>query len=114
MSLIEDLVELDTGTVVAVLGAVATGGLLSKVWETITGRRKRRVDETQVLSAISTAIREEVRKENAELRDRLDKVIGAVSGLTDVLDELFPKITGLDDAERKTLRASLNLVKRAT
>ncbi|MDM2418408.1 Uncharacterised protein [Mycobacteroides abscessus subsp. massiliense] len=114
MSLIRDLASLDTETVVAVLGAVATGGLLGKVWETITGKRKRRVDEAQVLSAISTAIREEVRKENAELRDRLEKVIGAVNGLTDVLDELFPKITGLDPAERKALRASVNLVKRAT
>lgn len=114
VSLVDELIDLDAETVVSLFGALAAGGVLSKALEFVTGRRKRKVDEAQVLSAISTAIREEVRKENAELRDRLDQLLGAVTGLTDILDDLFPKITGLDEEERIALRRKLNLAKRVS
>lgn len=114
VSFVDELIDLDPETIANLFATLAAGGLLTKIWEFTTGRRKRKVDEAQVLSAISTAIREEVRKENAELRDRLDQLLGAVTGLTDILDDLFPKITGLNEEERIALRRKLNLAKRVS
>ncbi|WP_099021259.1 hypothetical protein [Mycolicibacterium palauense] len=110
---------------IGVLSAFLSGGALKAVWDTLFGWKKRHreeeaareqheLDEVQTLQKLSAAFREEVRNENNELRERMDKVVDAVTGLTDTLDDYFPKITGLTDDERLALRQRINKVKRAT
>lgn len=96
------------------LGALATGGFFTALWRSLFAHRLRKAGEAERLVRLNAAFREEIRKDNNELRARMDKVVDAICGLTDMLDELFPKITGLTDAERLTLRHSINLAKRAT
>lgn len=96
------------------VGALGTGGLFTAMWNQFWGGRTRKLDEADVLSRLSTAIREEIREENKELRERMDRIVDAVCGLTDLLDELFPKFTDLTPEERVRLRARIAQAKRAT
>lgn len=101
--------------IIAALTALFAGGFMSNLLATVTGARRRRIDEAEVLSRISSAIREEVRKDNAELRDRMDHIAEALIGLTTLLDELFPKMAdSLHPDERDALRHRINQAKRAT
>lgn len=101
--------------IVAVATSLFAGGFMSSVFATAMGGRKRKVDEAETLSRISSAIREEVRKENADLRERMDRIADAMIGLTDLLDEIFPKIVdSLRPEERDALRNKIKQAKRAT
>lgn len=102
------------GYVATVVAAFLGGGLLKDMWATVVGRKRARLEETQALSQLSAEIRAEIRAENQDLRDRMDAVVAAVTGLTDLLDDYFPKITGLSDEERLALRHQINLAKRVT
>src|SRR6476660_9092930 len=95
---------MDPGDIVSMVGALATRGVLTAVWQSIVRPRKNKVDEAATLERLSAAFREEIRKENNELRGRMDKVVQALTTLTDVLDDVFPKIQGLTAEERNRLR----------
>lgn len=84
------------------------------MWQQLFGGRKRQLDEAEVLSKLSKEIRDEIREDNQDLRDRMDRIVEAVCGLTDHLDELFPKMSGLTAQERMTLRESIAQTRRAT
>ncbi len=100
--------------VLALVAAIFAGGFMTSVLTTITGGRKRKIDEAEALSRISTAIRDEVRKENADLRERMDRIAEAMIGLTDLLDEIFPKIVdSLHPEERTALRNKIKQAKKA-
>lgn len=98
----------------ALAAAAFGGGLTREMWQQLFGGRKRQLDEAEVLSKLSSQIREEIRTDNQDLRDRMDKLVDAVCVLTDHLDELFPKISGLTTLERTTLRESISQTRRAT
>lgn len=95
-------------------GALAAGGFLSKVWDTLFHKRVRQLDEADILSRLSSALREEIRTENRGLRKDIQTMKDAMVHLTDVLDELFPSITGLTDDQRNLLRQAANQAKLAT
>jgi predicted nuclease with TOPRIM domain len=110
--------------VIMLLSALGVGGYIPTLWRNVFGRkallkkqeqdqRQLELNEAEVLSRLSTAIRAEIREENKDLRERMDRVVEAVCGLTDQLDELFPKFTGLTDEERTTLRAGMSRARRA-
>lgn len=96
--------------IMLVLGALAAGGFMSTVFTRIFGTRLGEAD----LANLSTQIRTEIREENQELRDRMDTMVGAVCGLIDLLDELFPKISGLSAEERIALRREITQARRGT
>lgn len=101
--------------IVAIVTALFAGGFMSNLLTTVTGWRKRRAEEAEVLSRIGSAIREEVRHENAELRERMDRIAEALISLTDLLDELFPKVAdSLHPDERDALRTKIAKAKRVT
>lgn len=97
---------------IAIIASIlfGSGGWVSA----IASWRKTRIDESTALSRISKEIRDEIREENKEMRDRMDKVVQAVLSLTNMLDDLFPKITGLSTDELIQLRLRLNHLKRIT
>lgn len=103
-----------TSEVLAFLG----GGFSSAVLQTVVGwsarKRQAKIDETERLSHIAGIIREELRNENADLRKRMTDLVDAVAGLTDALDEVFPKMSGLSAEERIMLRQKINQARRAT
>lgn len=105
---------MNTYQVLALAAAAFGGGLTREMWQQLFGGRKRQLDEAEVLSKLSGEIREEIRKDNQDLRDRMDRLVDGVCGLTDQLDELFPKISGLTTQERTSLRESSSKVRRAT
>ncbi|MBB5167191.1 hypothetical protein [Mycobacterium sp. AZCC_0083] len=84
--------------------AAATGGIFNHVWDTVFGKRKRKLDETELLQRMSAAFREEVRRENSELRERLEKVIRGLNKLTDVVDDFLYRATGISESDRMALR----------
>jgi hypothetical protein len=94
------------------IGSLIFGG--GGVLTAIGSWRKNKLDEAQILSNISAAIREEIREENTALRERLEEVMDAVIDLTNLLDDLMPKMTGLSPEERLALRYRLNRLKRVT
>ena len=100
--------------ILGIVGGLATGGLMTAIWQTVFGRKKAKLAEAEALSRISTAIREEIREENRELRERMDRIVDAVVSLTDLLDDIFPKLSGLNEEERTSLRRKINAAKRAT
>ncbi|AEK09950.1 hypothetical protein FDH96_gp038 [Mycobacterium phage Rey] len=95
-------------------GIAGTGGLAVVMWQSVFRPKVPQITETEAVQKLSAAIREEIRKENAELRKRMEVVVTAVVGLVDLLDDLFPKITGLTDEERIALRHKINLAKLTT
>lgn len=95
------------------VGTYLGGGLTREMFTTLFGSRKRRLDEAEVLSKLSKDIREEIRSDNQDLRERMDKIVDAVCGLTDQLDVLFPKMSGLSPQERMSLRESIAQTRRA-
>lgn len=102
-----------TEVVVALVTSLFAGGFMSNLLMTFVGTRKRKTDEAEALSKISAEIRQEVRQDNQELRERIDRLADALISLTDMLDELFPKIaTNLHPEERDALRAKINNAKR--
>lgn len=96
------------------IAALAAGGFLSKVWDTLFHKRARQLDEADILSRLSSEIREEIRTENSGLRKDIRTMKDAMVHLTDVLDELFPSITGLTEAQRNILRQAANQARLAT
>lgn len=100
--------------IAAVIVAVAGGGLLQSIWRTVFAQKLSKAEEAELLTRLSAAIREEMREDNKELRIRLDGIADAIMGLTDMLDELFPKISGLTVEEREALRHRINAAKKAT
>ncbi|QNJ56843.1 membrane protein [Mycobacterium phage Reindeer] len=104
----------DVAMVATVVGALATGGVLTAVWNSVFPPRRDRTSEAEAIQQLGADIRREIREENEALRLRMDVVVNAVISLTDLLDDLFPKITGLSEEERIALRHKINLAKRAT
>ncbi|QSM01083.1 hypothetical protein SEA_NANOSMITE_38 [Mycobacterium phage Nanosmite] len=105
---------MDGAQIMTLVGALATGGFLTAVWGSVFRPKGSKVSETEAIQKMGAEIRAEIRKENEDLRKRMDVVVDAVVGLVDLLDDLFPKITGLTDEERIALRHKINLAKRAT
>lgn len=105
---------MDIYHIALLVGAFAGGGFFNRVWDSLFGGKKRKLDEAGVLSELSKQIREEIREDNKDLRDRMDLIVVAVCGLTDTLDDFFPKITGLTDGERIVLRERMSATRRAT
>lgn len=105
---------MDLYHIALLVGAFAGGGFFNRVWDTVFDGKRRKLDEAGVLSKLSQEIRNEIREDNQELKDRMDKIVEAVCGLTDQLDELFPKISGLTAQERMTLREHIAQTRRAT
>ncbi|ATN93997.1 membrane protein [Mycobacterium phage Kumao] len=109
------MIDVNTGTaIMGLITALATGGFLNAVWNSFTGRRAAQLNEAEIVARLSKEIREEIRAENKDLKGRMDKVVEAIIGLTDLLDDLFPKITGITPEERKALRRKINEAKLAT
>ena len=103
-----------TELLIALITAIFAGGFMSNLLATVTSGRKRKMDEAEALSRISSAIRDEVRRENADLRERMDRIAEAMIGLTDLLDEIFPKIVdSLHPEERVALRNRIKQAKKA-
>ncbi|AER26086.1 membrane protein [Mycobacterium phage Diminimus] len=105
---------IDVGMIATAIGALATGGVLTTVWGSFFAPKRDKTSEAEAIQKLGAEIRQEIREENAALRERMDVVVNAVISLTDLLDDLFPKITGLSDEERIALRHKINLAKRAT
>lgn len=100
---------------VAIITSLFAGGFMSNLLAAATGSRKRKTDEAEALSRISSAIRDEVRQDNADLRDRMDRIAEALIGLTDLLDELFPKMAeSLHPDEQHALKVRISHAKRVT
>lgn len=103
----------DAYQAMALAGAAFGGGLTREMWQQLFGGRKRQLDEAEVLSKLSKEIRDEIRTDNQDLRDRMDLLVGAVCGLADTVDEYFPKFTGLSNQERIVLRERMSQTRRA-
>lgn len=104
---------MDLYHIALLVGAFAGGGFFNRVWDTFFGGKKRKLDESEVLSKLSREIRAEIREDNQDLRERMDRLVDAVCGLTDCLDEFSPKFTGLSAQERIRLREHQSRVRRA-
>jgi hypothetical protein len=105
---------MNTYQIMALIATYLGGGLSREVWTLIFGGRKRKLDEAEILAKLSREIRDEIRTDNQDLRDRMDRIVEAVCGLTNHLDELFPKMSGLSTQERTWLRDSIAQTRRAT
>lgn len=100
----------DIATTLTALGAFFGGGFSTKVADHFLHRK---VSEADIITRLGASLREEIRLENAGLRERLDHVVDALTGLTDVLDDVLPNISGISPDNRKLLRQRINGAKRA-
>lgn len=95
-------------TVVASLIAAffGAGGLFALLFRFFELKRTHPLNEIATLSEIQKQIREEVRVENAGLRQEIHDLRLALSNLTQILDEVLPKIEGLSEEQKGRLHAA--------
>jgi hypothetical protein len=100
--------DLVAAFVAAVFGG---GGLFALFLKWLEARRDRPVNELVTLAEVQRQIREEVRLENAGLREEMVRMKISMLALTDIIDELLPSIHGLDEGQKARLRAANNAAK---
>lgn len=106
----------DINPVVAILGiisALVTAGFFNLLLSTLSGRRGRKVDEVEKLSKMQAEFRDEIRRDNAALVKKMEGVERAVIHLTNVFNDVFPRVEGLTPNERIELRDALDSVRLA-
>lgn len=99
--------------VAALLAALfGGGGIFALAMRWLETRRAEPLNELASLADLQKQIREEVRRENAVLRQELHDLRDALSTLTKILDELLPKIEGLDEDQKKLLHEAKHAAHR--
>lgn len=94
--------------------AAAIVALIVALISMVTGRRRRKLDEVETLATLSANFREEIRKENTELKLEMRGIRRALLTLTNLLDVMMPSITGITDEQKVTLREASNAAKLAS
>lgn len=98
----------------AFVAAVFGGsGLLAVFLKWLEVRQSKPVNELVNLAEVQRQIREEVRVENAGLREDIAAVKAALISLTDVIDEILPGVQGLTAEQQDRLRRANNTAKMA-
>lgn len=104
--------------VVAILAfvvALVGGGGGATIFTALISRKAQSATRTKTLEEASSSFREEVRNENSDLKKEIVAIKGAVIALTDVLDDLLPKmIAALDMDEKMRLREAVTKAKIVT
>lgn len=89
------------------------GGLFALVLKWLEAKRNHPVNELTSLAEVQKQIREEVRLENAGLRKEISSLRVAMVKLTQILDEVLPKIEGLSDDQKSKLHEANTVAKLA-
>lgn len=100
--------------IAALIAAVfGGGGIAAIVFKWFEDKRTHPLNEIATLAEIQKQIREEVRLENAGLRQEIHDLRTALSNLTQILDEVLPTIEGLSQEQKNRLHAAKNSAHRS-
>lgn len=107
-------ISIDPDLAAALIAAIfGGGGLFALFFKWIDNRQSRPVSELVSLADVQKQIREEVRLENASLREDVGRVKAALVALTDIIDEVLPSIQGLTSEQKMRLHQANNAAKLA-
>lgn len=81
-----------------------TGGVLNQGLTWLTSRRKNRIDEAKIISEISAKLRAELFEQYEQRGKTISILRRMIIKLTNLLDEMLPKIKGITHAEFERLR----------
>lgn len=101
------MISIDPDLLAAIVAAVfGGGGMFALVLKWLEAKRNQPLSEVASLAEVQRQIREEVRLENASLREEISSMRIALIKLTDILDEVLPHMQGLDERQRKRLHSA--------
>lgn len=108
------MISLDPDLLAALIVAVfGGGGLFALLLKWLESRAGKPLNELVSLAEIQKQIREEVRIENAGLRQEVSRLRLALLALTGVIDELLPGLQGISEEQKKKLHAAHDAAKLA-
>lgn len=91
---------------VAVVVAAFSGGVVTHLLSRWFPSRKEKLDEADIMSRISTQLREELLEEKIKQDQTIKDLRSVIINLTDLLDEVLPRMAGVTEDEKRKLRAA--------
>lgn len=90
--------------VAAILGSTVVNQCVSAAVRPLFNRRRHRLDEAAIISDISAQLRQELFEHYEERGKTIGRLRRAIIQLTNLLEQLFPRILGLTAVEINRLK----------
>jgi hypothetical protein len=91
---------------VAIVVAALSGGVVTHLLSRWFPSRREKLDEADIMSRISTQLREELFAEKQAQDKTIHDLRKVIINLTDLLDEVLPKVDGITTEEKLKLKAA--------
>ncbi|OQW34521.1 MAG: hypothetical protein A4E20_10905 [Nitrospira sp. SG-bin2] len=91
-------------TTLEFLAAILGGGLINQLFTMLVNRRKNKLDQLAMIEKISADLRKELFDKYEERGKQITLLRRAIIKLTNLVDELLPRIKGLTFHETQKLK----------
>ena len=91
-------------SVLELVGACVGSGALTLLLTPLVNRRINKLSEAEIIARVSIQLREELLEEYQEQKETIGTLRRVIINLTGLLDEVFPRIEGITEDERRRLR----------